>query len=142
MAKNSDDNLIHVKLEYQEAVNGKRDVLVFERDLIRVLQRMKTYHKFRSEELKYKLRIYKKIKELKSGLNKLKNTLPKIEIPKFLSEGREEIKHERRAKKGKEDLNLDLDRQLKEIQERLRSLEWKYFKGWFLRFFYGKKRIN
>lgn len=116
-------SLIHIKLDYDEAINAKRDLLSFERDLIRVLKRVKNYHNYRSEELKVRLRIYRRIKELKTSLNKLGNSLPKVKIPEILSKGREEFKIDKKIKTNSRDLNLDLDSQLEEIQNKLKKLQ-------------------
>ncbi len=117
------DNLIYVKLSYEEAIEAKRDILSFEMNLLRVLKRVKNYHKIRSAELKTKLRIYRKIKELKTNLNKLGNTLPEIKIPKILSKGRAEIVGEKKVRGADDYSDSALDIELKEIQERLKKLE-------------------
>lgn len=117
------ENLIYVRLSYEEAVEAKRDILSFERDLLRVLKRLKSYHKIRSEELKFKLRIYRKIKELKINLNKLGNLLPKVKIPEILSKGREEVTIDKKSKTIGDYSDDDLDMQLQEIQDRLKKLE-------------------
>lgn len=118
-----DETLIHVKLEYAEAVRAKRDILSFESDLLRVLRRVRSYHKLRSEELRIRLKMYRRIKELKSNVGRLQQTLPKIKIPSLLSKGREEIVEYSKPKVIKNNPSDDLDKQLEEIQERLRKLE-------------------
>ncbi len=118
-----DENLIHVKLEYEEAVMAKKDILSFQRDLLRVLKRIKNYHKYRSEEMKVKLKVYRKIKELKIEVGKLQQTLPKIKIPEILSKGREEIIEHNKPHVIESNPSDDLDKQLEDIQERLRKLE-------------------
>lgn len=123
VSKKAEENLIHIKLEYEEGVDAKRDILTFEKDLLHFLKRMKNYHKYRSEELKYKIKTYNKIKELRSSLNKLNVTFPKIEIPEILSKGREEYRVEKKTKLIGSEKDLDLDMQLQEIQDRLRDLE-------------------
>ncbi|MFH1503437.1 MAG: hypothetical protein ABIE36_02160 [Candidatus Diapherotrites archaeon] len=54
------ENLLHVKLEYEEGVQSKKDILSSERDLIKLIKIMRRYHLLRKEELNNKLRIYKK----------------------------------------------------------------------------------
>lgn len=115
------ENLLHVKLEYEEGVQSKKDILSSERDLIRLIKVMRRYHLLRKEELDNKLRIYKKIKELKLNLTKLNQTLPKIKIPGILR--KEEVgQKEKGVVKKKEAYDIDLETQLREIQERLRKL--------------------
>ena len=114
------ENLLHVKLEYEEGLQSKRDVLSTERDLIRIIKVMRRYHLLRREELNNKLRIQKKIREVKLNMIKLIQVLPKIKIPDILK--KEEVKEEIPTKK-KESYDVDLETQLREIQEKLKRLE-------------------
>ncbi len=123
-----DENLIHIKLSHSEAVASKVDVLSTQMNLIKMLKIMKIFHKLRSEELKTKAKIQKKLKELDGSIHKLELLLPKIKIPKILQheqEGiREEVREEVRevAKKKKNYYDKDLEVQLKEIQDKLMKL--------------------
>lgn len=116
------ENLIHVKLEYEEGIQSKKDVLSSERDLIRLIKVIRRYHLLRKEELDNKIRIYKKIKDLKLNLTKLVQILPKIKIPDILKkeEGKKELIS---SIKKKDSYDIDLETQLKEIQEKLKKLE-------------------
>lgn len=117
------ENLIHIKLEYPEAVQSKKDILSSQRDLIELLKTIKRYTLLRKEELNIKLKIYKKIKELKTNLGNLHQIIPKIKIPEILKKGAEETKEEfKESKKKKEPYDRDLESQLEEIQERLKRL--------------------
>src|SRR3989344_2841096 len=112
------ESLIHVKLEYGEAIQSKRDILSSVRDLIRLLKVIKRYHALRKEELDLKINIFKKIKDLKADLAKLTSTLPKIKIPDILI--KENPKEEKTPARKKEYPDRDLESQLQEIQEKLR----------------------
>jgi hypothetical protein len=121
-----DQNLIHIRLSHSEAVNSKKDILSTQMNLIKMLKVMKSFHKLRSEELKTKAQIQKKLKELDSDIHKLELLLPKIKIPKILQTGTEEIKEEVKEtvkKKEKDPHEKDLEQQLLEIQEKLKKLE-------------------
>ena len=123
-----DANLIHIKLNHSEAVNAKVDVLSTQMNLIRMLKIMKTFHKIRSEELKTKAKIHKKLKEVDSNIRKLGVLLPKIHIPKILQHDGEEVKEVIKKEVVKEQkrevsFDKDLENQLKEIQAKLRKLE-------------------
>lgn len=121
--------LIHIKLNHREAVNSKVDVLSTQMNLIRMLRTMKSFHKIRSEELKVKAKIQKRLRELDKSIHKLELLLPKIEIPKILQHEKEEVKEEVRKEvrkdvdKKKDYYDKDLEIQLKEIQEKLMKLE-------------------
>ncbi len=124
------ENLIHIKLNHSEAVNGKVDVLSTQMNLIKMLKILKIFHKLRSEELKTKSKVQKKLKEVEGNIHKLENLLPKIHIPKILQHGSEEVREEVSEKvkslvksKEKEPYDRNLEIQLKEIQDKLRKLE-------------------
>jgi len=119
------ENLIHVKLEYGEALQARRDILLSEINLLRIFSIIKKYHLFRSEELKTKLKIYRRIKEIKSDINKLQITLPELKIPRRLKEEQEEEVKEteksiRQIKESPYDENLET--QLQQIKEKLNSI--------------------
>jgi histidyl-tRNA synthetase len=124
-----DENLIHIRLNHSEAVNAKVDVLSTQMNLIKMIKIMKVFHKLRSEELKTKLKIQKKLKDLDKDVHKLETLLPKIHIPKILKHEEEEIIEKpavvkkTEKKKERDPKDIDLERQLKEIQDKLRMLE-------------------
>lgn len=145
--KKQQENLIHVKLNYEEAVQSKKDVLNTEVDLIKIAKAIQNYKKLRSQELILKLELLKKIKGFKSDERKLKHLLPKLEIPKIIKkieaekEAREkELKKKMKKIKGKKGEKTSkkketkkkevkktqinsLDQALKEIQEKLAKLD-------------------
>jgi len=111
---------IHVRIDYEDAVTAKKSLLSSESDFIRILRTIKKYKLLRETELNYKLKMQKRMKELKKNIEKLNETLPKIKVPNILKKG--ELKKEEisKIKKTKED--KDLDSQLREIQQRLKKL--------------------
>ena len=125
-----EENIFHIKVEYEEAIQSRKDMLSSERDLINILKIMKKYHLLRQRELDNKLKIHNKIKDLKGNLTKMNNILPKIKIPDILKRKeipeKEKIEEEpiKIEEKVKEPVDEDeLEIQLKEIQERLSKLE-------------------
>jgi hypothetical protein len=115
-----EQSLIHIKIDYEDAIQSKKNLLSSERDLIRVLKIMKKYSLLRKEEFNTRLRMQNKIKELKTSLGRLNDVSPKIKIPSILRKN--EIQKEKPLKQKKENKNEDLEIQLREIQERLRKL--------------------
>ncbi len=117
-------NLIHVKIDYEEALQSKRDILASEKDILQILKTLKRYHLLRKEELTLKLKLQVKIKELKLNLKKLSETLPKVKtspLPK--KEESKDGKATTATPKTKEEKEEDdLEKQLREIQDKLRSL--------------------
>lgn len=120
------ENLIHIKLDYDEYLETRKEILNTQKDLIDLLRTVKRYHIIRSTELQLKLMLQKKIKELKLNNSKIEKVLPKIRVPNILKREKEEdlIKKESPVKKmKKEDYDKNIEEQLKEIQEKLKRLE-------------------
>ncbi len=124
-----DSNLIHIRLDHSEAVISKVDVLSTQVYLIKMLKTMKAFHKLRAEELKTKIKIQKKLKEVNSNIHKLEVLLPKIKIPEILQHGSVEVRETSvsetasERKKKADPHEKDLEKQLQEIQDKLRKLE-------------------
>ena len=112
------ENLIHVGLNREELINSKKEILSTEADLIRILQTIKKYQLLRTNELKLKTRLLKKLKETKAEIKKLEEILPKPKIPKILL-GIGNKKDEFKISSKKD----SLESQLEEIQKKLRELE-------------------
>jgi len=113
-------NVVHVKLDYEEAIRAKKDLLSSERDFLRLLKIMKRYSLLRTEELNTKIKIQNRIKTLKINLGRLTKILPKVILPGILK--KEDIIEEKISKIKKEEKDKDLESQLMDIQERLKQL--------------------
>ncbi len=137
------ENLIHVKLDFDEALVSKRDVLLTESYLIKMAKAIRAYRDLRTKELTSKIELDGKMKEIKHDIRNLKSILPIIELPKIVKEFEEKKHHKVKKKKEqkkvknlpkrgqikeekkevikeKEGDNLEL--QLKEIQSRLEKI--------------------
>jgi len=121
--KKKKENSIHIKLENDEAIISKKDLLSSEINLLRISQIIENYRKLRSEEIKKKRLILKRSKEIKKDLSKLQIILPNLKIPKILkgenydpNDKKEKTTFEIPKNKG------NIERQLLEIQERLNKL--------------------
>ncbi len=115
-------NLIHIKLEQSEAIKSKKDILESEVNLLKIIKILKRYNSFRSEELKTKVKLHRKLVEIRTILSKLQKILPKIEIPEILKDN-EEFKEKSESKKIEEPYDEEIEHQLQEIQNKLRNLE-------------------
>ena len=122
----TNSNLIHVKLEYEEAVQSKKEIFSSEINLLKIVKNIKKYQLLRTEELKIKTKVLKKLKETNINIKKLQTNLPKIKIPEKLKKQGEEKsdKIELKLEKIKEKhYDSDLESQLKEIQEKLNAIQ-------------------
>ncbi len=113
------ENLIHIKLEREEALESKRDVLASEIVLLKILKRVNSYRVYRTKEFELKMTLYKKVKELKAGIGNLQRTLPQLKVPKLLI--KEEVGEKRVSKTSIRDLGIE--GQLQEIQRKLDELQ-------------------
>jgi len=119
------ENPVYLRLRYPEAIESKKDLLFMESSLLTVLKIIKRYNLWRTEELRIKSELYKALKELNATVKKTKSVFPFLEIPESVRR-RELIKieqiEEKETKPVKEIFDENLESQLRNIQERLRSL--------------------
>jgi hypothetical protein len=115
------ENLIHVKLEYDEALQSKREVLSSEMNLLRIAKTIKNYHILRSNELKRKLKLYRKIREIITSIKNIQITLPELKIPEILKKDKE-IEEPKKVQVKERQYDDSLESQLQEIQDKLKSI--------------------
>ncbi|MEK6918282.1 MAG: hypothetical protein AABW51_05025 [Nanoarchaeota archaeon] len=130
--KTKNDSLIHVKLEYEEALQSKRDILLTESELIKTAQAIRKYKELRMKEIAMKLELIKRIRDFKTQWRNTLHLLPPLELPKIIEDIEEErhkkehhkdnkkAHHEKKEKTEKHHDNLEA--QLKDIQEKLNRL--------------------
>lgn len=105
---------LHIRLEYEEAVEGKRELLESQINLLEILKRVKNYKILRKRELILKGKLKKSLSFLSSELNQIKNNLPE-------SENELGIKEETTKQEIEKDKNIES--QLQEIREKLARLQ-------------------
>lgn len=122
------ERLIHIKFEYDSAIETKKDILATEIDLLRISQRLKKYRELRLAELEIKGQMDKKLRSMKLDIGRLQNLFPSIQIPKILKpqkEKKQEPIHEEvpmeTIEEAPEMSSVDLE--LQEIQRRLNALQ-------------------
>ncbi len=116
------ENLIHVKLEYEEALEAKKDILSSEMGILKISKIMKKYHLLRTSEFRNKMKFLKKITELKSSISGLQQILPKIKIPKILEKEKESETDGEIGEEKYDKYEGDLEAQLRKIQEKLKEI--------------------
>jgi len=128
----ANESLIHLKFEYSDAVEGKKDILLMKRSSLRMIRALKGYHALRIDEFDAKEALYKNVRELSSISKKLERLLPKVKIPKPAEE--KEVKKEKpkKIKKKKKEKKKavkipsakdSIEYELEEINGKLKSLE-------------------
>ena len=124
------ENPIYLKLDYNESINSKRDILSLEVSLLKLIKLRKTYHLFKEEEFQIKLKICAELKELEKNVNKVSSSLPKLKLSEKIKSKNKEIKEkmEKEASETNSELQElekpdDLEVQLSEINEKLKEIE-------------------
>jgi hypothetical protein len=123
---------IHVKLENQEALELKRNVLLLEKSLLEIVKNIREYNALRKKEFILKNKVKKDLSRLKSLILELDSSLPKEEAIKMLQKLHPEERRSEavikkqivKAKKIQEQprLRSDIESQIQEIQEKLARL--------------------
>ena len=116
----SKDTPIHIKLEYEEVIPAKKDVLSSEMRLLKIARAIKRYGEYRAIEAELKRNFSKKIKEIKTNIGKLQRELPKPRMPEILKRSEEEKES---PKTKKISFDTSLEEQIREIENRLNELE-------------------
>jgi len=115
-------NIIHVKLEFVEAKEDKKQILSLEARMLQMLSAIKKYHELRGLELKTKQKINFKLRQTSANLTKLKRIIPKIESQKRIIKDVESI-HKTKYPTNKKS---DIEMQIQEIQDRLKTIDQKF----------------
>lgn len=116
------DNVVHLKLEHNEAVEGKRTLLSSEINLLQLLKIIKKYQLLRNQELNKKIEMQKKIKEIRASLELVTRLIPNPDIPKEMQKKDKKDITKKTKTSGEKDLT-PLEEELKEIQRKLKELE-------------------
>ena len=117
----SSENVIHIRLDYMEALKAKRSILSSELSSLNIAKRIARYRAIRMEELGLKSRLYGKMKEAKLNIKKLQSILPNPKVPRLV---RREQAMEKHLEKDEILHNEgDIESQLREIQRRLERLQ-------------------
>jgi len=120
------EKIIHVQLEYPEAIAVKKDILLTEAGILKIHGNIKEFHNLRKEELNAKRKINARIRKINTNLKKLEILMPNVERPKILKATKEKkedvIEETIKIKHYKNNIEKDLE----DIQSRLRMLDEKF----------------
>jgi len=121
-SQKKEESLIHVRFEYNEAIQAKRDILFSQISALRIEKSIKSYSFYRLKEIELKMILHKKMKELRITISRLEKALPKLEIPEII-ERKDSSKKEVSEPKEITQSSSDIESQLKTIQRRLDQLQ-------------------
>ena len=114
------NNLVHVKAEYNEAVESKKDILSLQLNLINTIKNIRGYKVARMKELKLKNKLKRATASALTNIKKIENALPKIKLNKISKRKTESYIGSINNKSSRD---LVLERELQDIQEKLMALQ-------------------
>ena len=103
----------HIKLDYEEALHAKKQILSTELNLLQTSKKIRNYKVLRKKELLLKSKLKINLKSLQEKIKFIISTFPKEEIPKL---------PKIRAKKIEKKENQNIQNQLQEIKNKLARL--------------------
>lgn len=104
----------HLKLEYEEALSAKKQLLSMELNLLQTEKRVRNYKLLRKKELALKNFLKSSLRELRMKISSEESTLPAEEEPFKIRIIKKSIENRKQQ---------DIQHQLEEIQEKLESLQ-------------------
>ncbi len=116
----------YVRLETDDAVNAKRDVLSMQMNLLQIITKIGAYKKQRKQETRDRIELRKRIKDIKSGLKEFVEKLPEVEKPRIKfhkTSSAAKVVKQREIKEKETNLKKTIDQQLAEIKARLQKLD-------------------
>ena len=104
----------HIKLDYEEALNAKKQLLSSELNILQTMKRVKDYRALRKKELITKNKVKTAMTSLKAKLNLILSTFPvEEEKPKITT----------RIKRINQEQNQNISNELEDIKSRLAELK-------------------
>ncbi len=114
---------IHLKLDYVNALDSKKDLLNSEKNLMLMAKAMHSYASLRKKELKKRVTLGRKAKELASLLKKMQKEMPETRTPSVGKKHvNETIVHAPSATKKQDKGRENIESQLEEIQRKLNDI--------------------
>ncbi len=106
---------IHVKIDYDEAVEGKKDILTSEAAVLECIKKIKNINHLEKEEEKLKADVRKKLREVSILVTRIDKEMPEEHMPKMKTDSGKSIFQQKFSK--------SLDNELSDIQKKLKALE-------------------
>jgi hypothetical protein len=117
---------IHIKVEYPEAIESKKNMLILQKSMLEMISRIRNYDNLRKKEFAIKSQIRKNFTELANSISAIEAHMPKQEAG-FTNEAyKKEVKIEEMAKHVKkrqiEHKKNEIERQIDDIRAQLSKL--------------------
>ena len=122
---------IHIRLDYQDTLISKKNILLAEKDFLESIKHIRAYNQLRKKEFSVRANIKKNLSAIKNSVIQIKSSFPEHEdlklpkLPKSLEQTRKKEKQvikkiEPRKQRSKD---TQLEDQIREIQEKLARLD-------------------
>jgi len=116
-------NSIHIKLDYDEAINIKKGALIIEKELLQAIGYVNAYNNLRRQEFALKAKIKRDFLALESTIEAIKAMLPIDELGLVKKEIKQVVKQAiKKSPQIIEKNHSTLDQELQEIKEKLARL--------------------
>lgn len=119
--KPKEKNFIYVQIDYEGAMNSKKEVLSYQMELLNMLKSIKKYRFLRREEESIRADLQNKLKKINENIVAIERKIPKVQEPKL--EKKETPEKNIEKKPIIEYYNQDLDSQLEQIKNKLAKME-------------------
>jgi len=117
---------IHIKLEYPEAVESKKNMLLLEKSMLQIVKHMRAYDLLRKREFNIKTEIKKNFANLVTLISTIESHIPKEEAEFKQEVYKKEIKaqnlYKKHQKKVTEQKKSEIENQIDEIRAKLAQL--------------------
>jgi len=142
MSRTKAENKVHIGLSYDQALSGKKDILLSEENLLKIIKKMREYSLLRKREFILKGRIKKDLGIIRTSIKNIEEELPEIqeiELPEEMQEHRlpelditlDDLKEQQEKQIHKEEIklaetkkNTQLESELEDIQKKLAELDF------------------
>jgi len=115
----SDNQFMHIKMEYDDAMSLKREILFSEVHFIKMLQKLQRFSELRAKEAFLREALIQFLHEMRSDITFFEKRLPKLK-EKPTPEKKAVQKEKQKLHKKRYDSALEI--QLEEIKQKLDSL--------------------
>jgi len=117
----NNQNPVYVRFSLEEALFSKGNLVSYEIEILKLLRILKKYELYKKEEILIRTKIIQNLQEMKKNLNFLDKELPKTKEVEEIKKADSDFDVLVKMSEKKDQSTLDLERQLEEIQARIKA---------------------
>lgn len=106
----------HIRIDYEDALNVKKNLLTSEINLLQTLKKVKNYKTLRKKEMTEKNKLKTKLASIRTKLNLIESSFPQEETKV------KRVKKRERISRKNEEISSNLHSELQDIKEKLAKL--------------------